>query len=111
MDALEQALLKILGYLHGYLWTIRLLLVQKRSLLGQSIQLSFQVQNELLYNSKLLDVGTLYVCGLGDSGQLGTGKRDKELVPVHMSLISEKVRDVACGTFHTLILTGIVYMH
>ena len=46
------------------------------------------------------------MCGTGETGQLGTGRREKELLPVHVNLISEKVRDVACGAFHTLILVG-----
>src|SRR5581483_9850114 len=46
------------------------------------------------------------MCGDGDAGQLGTGKRDQELKPVQLSLISETVSEVSCGIFHTLILTG-----
>lgn len=47
------------------------------------------------------------MCGDGDAGQLGTGKRDSELIPIQNSLISDIVVDVACGISHTLILTGI----
>lgn len=63
------------------------------------------------HSAFISDQGALYVCGTGETGQLGTGRRDRELVPVHVSLISEKVRDVACGAFHTLILVerGRVY--
>mgnify|MGYP003877910365 CR=1 FL=1 len=53
-----------------------------------------------------VEYGDVYVCGAGDAGQLGTGKRERELTPVHLSLISEKVTQVACGIFHMLILTG-----
>ena len=52
------------------------------------------------------EYGNLYVCGAGDAGQLGTGKRDRELTPVQLSLITDRVSQVACGIFHTLILTG-----
>ncbi len=52
------------------------------------------------------ELGTLYVCGSGDAGQLGTGKREKEVFPVQMTLMTERVKDVACGVYHTLILTG-----
>jgi X-linked retinitis pigmentosa GTPase regulator len=57
------------------------------------------------------EIGTLYTCGSGDAGQLGTGKRDSKFVPEQVTLISERVTDVACGIFHTLILTenGRVY--
>jgi len=51
------------------------------------------------------ELGTLYVCGSGDAGQLGTGKREKEIFPVQMTLMTERVKDVACGVYHTLILT------
>jgi hypothetical protein len=45
----------------------------------------------------------LYMCGTSDTGQLGTGRRDREVVPVKLAL-SEPVVSVSCGVFHTLIL-------
>jgi alpha-tubulin suppressor-like RCC1 family protein len=53
----------------------------------------------------------LFVFGDNDSGQLGTGTREPELRPVPLTLVSDNVVDVACGIFHTLILTdkGRVY--
>lgn len=61
--------------------------------------------------SDLVEFGNLFVFGDNDSGQLGTGTRDPQLQPVQLTLISETVADVACGIFHTLILTekGRVY--
>ena len=43
----------------------------------------------------------MYTCGAGDAGQLGTGKRDRELLPQKNTGINEKVADVAAGLFHT----------
>jgi len=50
--------------------------------------------------------GRLFVCGSGDAGQLGTGLRQRELRPVHISSIKDKITNIACGIFHTLILTS-----
>ena len=57
------------------------------------------------------DKGKLYVCGAGDAGQLGTGSREKELLPKMVTAITEKVDEAACGIFHTIVLTktGLVY--
>jgi len=57
------------------------------------------------------DKGRLFVCGAGDAGQLGTGNRDRQLQPVHVSAIKENIVQSACGIFHTLALTstGTVY--
>lgn len=57
------------------------------------------------------DRGRLYVCGAGDAGQLGTGSREKEVLPREVTAVAEKVQDCACGIFHTLVLTrsGRVY--
>jgi len=57
------------------------------------------------------DKGRLYMCGAGDAGQLGTGSREKEVLPREITSIPEKIQDSACGIFHTLVLTrsGRVY--
>eukprot|EP01022_Parablepharisma_sp_SALTPOND_P016056 TRINITY_DN2314_c3_g1_i1.p1 TRINITY_DN2314_c3_g1~~TRINITY_DN2314_c3_g1_i1.p1 ORF type:complete len:1094 (+),score=138.92 TRINITY_DN2314_c3_g1_i1:12288-15569(+) len=57
------------------------------------------------------DKGKLYTCGAGDAGQLGTGSREKELLPRAVNAITEKVEQAACGVFHTVVLTktGKVY--
>ena len=57
------------------------------------------------------DRGRLYVCGAGDAGQLGTGSREKEILPFYVASIEEKVIQSACGIFHTLVVTenGIIY--
>lgn len=46
----------------------------------------------------------LLTCGAGDDGQLGTGRRDRELTPVQVHL-AELIRQAACGVYHTLLLT------
>jgi hypothetical protein len=54
---------------------------------------------------------SVLVSGSGDSGQLGTGKREKELTFVTIR-IPEEPQQVSCGVFHTGILsiTGNVFM-
>lgn len=47
----------------------------------------------------------LYMCGGGEAGQLGTGRREKELLPVMVD-IGEEVDQVDCGVFHTGIVSG-----
>lgn len=46
--------------------------------------------------------GRLALTGCGEAGQLGTKKREKELVPVIIE--AENVVQVACGIFHTAFL-------
>lgn len=57
------------------------------------------------------DKGRLFVCGSGDAGQLGTGSREKELLPRLVTSIPDLVAQAACGIFHTVVLTkaGKVY--
>jgi len=54
---------------------------------------------------------TLLMTGAGEAGQLGTGRRERELVPVRTPF-SEEIRQVSCGVFHTGFATdtGRVYM-
>ena len=51
------------------------------------------------------------MCGAGEAGQLGTGKREKETTPVFLDF-PEDIKQVACGIFQTgvLTITGKVYM-
>ncbi len=55
---------------------------------------------------------TLVMMGAGEAGQLGTGHRDKELLPVRLPFPTEEVKQVSCGIFHTGFVTasGRVYM-
>lgn len=55
---------------------------------------------------------TLVMMGAGEAGQLGTGHRDKELLPVRLSFPTEEIKQVSCGIFHTGFVTvsGRVYM-
>ena len=55
---------------------------------------------------------TLVMMGAGEAGQLGTGHRDKELLPVRVPFPSEEIKQVSCGIFHTGFVTvsGRVYM-
>ena len=59
----------------------------------------------LLQLSKL-EFGDAYVCGSSDSGQLGTGKRDRVFKPTKLLMIADRITHIACGIFHTLIQTG-----
>ena len=54
---------------------------------------------------------SLHMCGSGEAGQLGTGRRDKELRPVRVNL-GEEIKQVSCGIFHTGFVThqGKLYM-
>jgi X-linked retinitis pigmentosa GTPase regulator len=54
--------------------------------------------------------GKLYAIGEGEAGQLGTGRRSKETLPVHIPT-SESVRQTSCGISHTAFCTvsGHVY--
>lgn len=45
----------------------------------------------------------LYTCGAGEAGQLGTGRREIELMPVLVK--TEPLKKVASGVSHTLLLT------
>jgi len=87
-------------------WKIKSSSQPKKFQLAPSILLSCQVQHKFFTSLTRKELGTLYVCGSGDAGQLGTGKREKEVFPVQMTLMTERVKDVACGVYHTLILTG-----
>lgn len=62
------------------------------------------------HSSFVDDIGRLFMCGLNDFGQLGTGSHSNELTPFYIK-VSEKVHQAACGDNHTIILTlnGDVY--
>ena len=47
----------------------------------------------------------LMMTGSGEAGQLGTGKREKEFRFVQVS-VGDDVQQVACGVFHSLVLTS-----
>lgn len=50
----------------------------------------------------------VFVCGDANQGQLGlgTGLQDRVMVPTEIEAIrGNKIRQVCCGKFHTLILT------
>ena len=56
--------------------------------------------------------GELYMCGLSDEGQLGTGSLDSELVPRRVeAFMGANVVEVSCGYIHTMVLidTGGVF--
>ena len=48
---------------------------------------------------------SVYMCGAGEAGQLGLGRKEMELTPKKMS-IEEEVEEIAVGSLHTLFLTG-----
>lgn len=47
----------------------------------------------------------LAMCGGGEAGQLGTGKREKELTPIILDLCDD-IAQVACGVFHSAFVTS-----
>ena len=49
--------------------------------------------------------GQLYVCGAGETGQLGLGHRETQLTPKPLPF-SESIQEAACGTVHTLFRTS-----
>jgi alpha-tubulin suppressor-like RCC1 family protein len=50
--------------------------------------------------------GKVYACGRNDHGQLGLGSGvDEALYPTYVSQITNFVRDIACGDYHSLVLT------
>ncbi|OMJ89712.1 hypothetical protein SteCoe_8077 [Stentor coeruleus] len=53
---------------------------------------------------------SLMMCGGGEAGQLGTGRREKELIPIFVEM-PEDVDQVACGVFHSAVVTtkGLLY--
>ena len=64
-------------------------------------------------HSAFLDqMGRLFTCGLGESGQLGHGSTEKLTLPKLVIKLQEKIRMVACGQLHTLALAqtqGLIY--
>lgn len=56
------------------------------------------------------DKGSLFMFGAGEAGQLGTGRREREMMPIRIQTNGE-VLQVSCGVFHTAYVTinGSVY--
>ena len=48
--------------------------------------------------------GLLLMCGAGEAGQLGTGRRERELIPMQALDLSD-VKQVSCGVVHTACVT------
>jgi E3 ubiquitin-protein ligase HERC3 len=66
------------------------------------------------HSACVLNTGEVYCFGYGIYGQIGSGDRSNSLNPVLVStLANERVREIACGTNHTLCLTekGHVYSY
>ena len=55
------------------------------------------------HTAVLAGTGRVATVGCGEAGQLGTGKRGKETLPVVIE--SENIAQVACGIFHTALLS------
>ena len=54
----------------------------------------------------MLDNGLCFAWGSSESGQLGTGKNDRELSPCFLTFFAKKtIKTIACGYSHTLFLT------
>ena len=58
------------------------------------------------YHSAFVDeIGRLFMCGRGESGQLGLGSTGDELTPYYVERVPDKVAEAACGEEHTIILS------
>lgn len=67
----------------------------------QITQLSCGSQHTIFLDA----TGRAFVCGSNSEGELGLGTRDKESEPVLMKKFTEKLKAVAAGHLHTLLLT------
>ena len=54
-----------------------------------------------------IDNGSVFSCGANNRGQLGTVDRTATNTPRKVTRIPNSVKQVACGSFHSLCLTGI----
>eukprot|EP01022_Parablepharisma_sp_SALTPOND_P019135 TRINITY_DN3227_c0_g1_i1.p1 TRINITY_DN3227_c0_g1~~TRINITY_DN3227_c0_g1_i1.p1 ORF type:complete len:969 (-),score=97.88 TRINITY_DN3227_c0_g1_i1:135-2957(-) len=70
-----------------------------------------QISSGTRHTSMVDDRGRLFTTGSNDSGQLGTGTRAQENLPVLVASVPERIQEAACGINHTLILatSGKVY--
>lgn len=68
------------------------------------IQISCGSRHTAILASDPRSRGRLFVCGAGDAGQLGTGLKDREMIPVHVP-INEELKNVSCGVFHSAFVT------
>lgn len=86
----------------------------------EPVKVNFSVKDDVIVvgascgtrHTAIVDqTGRVYVFGSGDAGQLGNGSRNKEIIPCHVTSLKERTTQVACGVFHTLVLSvsGIVY--
>lgn len=85
-------------------------------------EIQFKVSNRIikadagLEHAAFLDVtGRLFVCGSNEKGQLGYGPTESRemymLEPTQIPSFSDCAKQVACGNYHTLVLSlsGLVY--
>ncbi len=64
-----------------------------------------QVSCGSMHTAFVTDTGDLYTCGNGNEGQLGLGKKSREYIPKQVTRTVEPVERVACGIFHTCLLS------
>ena len=57
-----------------------------------------------MHTAFLDNVGNLYMCGSNEYGELGIINSDRIGTPILISF-SQKIKEVACGVFYTLLLT------
>jgi alpha-tubulin suppressor-like RCC1 family protein len=55
----------------------------------------------------MVGIGRLFMCGRGESGQLGNQCYGDECAPYYVEKIPDKIIEVACGEDHTLALTAV----
>ncbi|XP_066285129.1 uncharacterized protein [Branchiostoma lanceolatum] len=71
-----------------------------------AVQNAVQVSTGYAHTAVLTRSGEVFTFGCGLHGQLGHGSTDKVSVPQRVQGIMGKVAQVACGLFHTVIITS-----
>ena len=77
---------------------------------GKVILVSCGKQHSVFLYSRLyiksIGNGFMYTCGNGDAGQLGTGRKERELSPQQITTVPEPIIGIAAGIFHTCGVTS-----
>jgi X-linked retinitis pigmentosa GTPase regulator len=77
---------------------------------GNAIDLSCGSRHTGIVIQERTGQKVLAMCGGGEAGQLGTGKREKELYPIIIDT-SDNVEQVSCGVFHSAFVTNKGYVY
>jgi Regulator of chromosome condensation (RCC1) repeat len=72
-----------------------------------------QINTGAAHSAFVDEIGRLFLCGRGESGQLGNMSYNDETLPYFVQKIPDKVLEVACGEDHSVVVTksqGEVYV-